>query len=1101
MGPKKEAPRRGSTNTSSADAQYLSTEQSSSSKLPGDRKNLTKHRVVQHGIWSPAGAGTRIIYAANSDAGCSLDGQRKTNQDSFVISVPDPKGKTALFGVFDGHGENGHLVSRNCIAQFPTMYQNALTKRGDPSAAVKSAYIELDQHCNGECDCSQSGTTAVTSYFTLEKEGKVNVQTAWAGDSRAVMGSAQAKGAMTSTDLSDDHKPDRPDEMARIQRAGGIVEPVFDENGDPAGPHRVWYLAQVAPGLAMGRSIGDAVGAMVGVTAEPEIANRTLKPEDALCVIASDGLWEFLSSAQVIQMATQQLRKNPPVTEKSILDCAIYLSDEARKEWLKEDLYVDDITVIVLIIQQMAPTDTSKAKPAAPPASKETGGGKAGKRGAVSGEATTDTKDTEIKKVSKGPESMAVISKAIKDPRHLIFQGMADAARTAVAECMFEQKTTGGESIIKQGETGDVVYVVETGKYDVFLEQAGPEPVLSYSAGDSFGELALMYSSARAATVKCVEAGRIWGLDRVAYKKLVKQSLEEHAGGMGQMIKKVDSLKDLDAQQVNALIHSIQIEQLQPGQALLKNAKTDSLYIVRSGAVELTAQGGEAAALGVGSFFGEGALVGDGAEQRAVTVTATEATDLLRITHEAFVRHVGALQEIKRELFNVKALSKIPDLKALTVAEVRQVAKVMTLQKYSAGAVIAKQGASIANMHIIHSGTVEKSGPSKSTLGEGEIFGDAALFGHASTDVTLTAQTDVLCMVASKENVTRLIGPLGAILEREQEAQARKAEAGAINLRDLTQKKILGIGTFGVVRLVVTANQAVYALKAMRKDHILEMGQTDHLLAECKLLAECDHPFIVRLVRLYEDKHRIYLLQDPMMGGELFSVLRNEKYFPERRCVFYSAMLVLIFEYLHNKNIIYRDLKPENLLFDKDGYLKLVDFGFAKRVEDRTWTVCGTPEYMAPEIILNKGHNKAVDWWTVGIIQFEMLVGFPPFEGNDPLDLYKTIVANQPKYPKKIGPQSQEIISAFLTTSPADRLGSSKAGAEDVKKTAFFKKIVAWQSLATKKIEAPYKPPLKDALDVSNFDEFDDPETGDPPKDVPKGKFDEFAELAASFNK
>ena len=263
MGPKKEAPRRGSTNTSSADAQYLSTEQSSSSKLPGDRKNLTKHRVVQHGIWSPAGAGTRIIYAANSDAGCSLDGQRKTNQDSFVISVPDPKGKTALFGVFDGHGENGHLVSRNCIAQFPTMYQNALTKRGDPSAAVKSAYIELDQHCNGECDCSQSGTTAVTSYFTLEKEGKVNVQTAWAGDSRAVMGSAQAKGAMTSTDLSDDHKPDRPDEMARIQRAGGIVEPVFDENGDPAGPHRVWYLAQVAPGLAMGRSIGDAVGAMV----------------------------------------------------------------------------------------------------------------------------------------------------------------------------------------------------------------------------------------------------------------------------------------------------------------------------------------------------------------------------------------------------------------------------------------------------------------------------------------------------------------------------------------------------------------------------------------------------------------------------------------------------------------------------------------------------------------------------------------------------------------------------------------------------------------------------------------------------------------------
>jgi len=235
------------------------------------------------------------------------------------------------------------------------------------------------------------------------------------------------------------------------------------------------------------------------------------------------------------------------------------------------------------------------------------------------------------------------------------------------------------------------------------------------------------------------------------------------------------------------------------------------------------------------------------------------------------------------------------------------------------------------------------------------------------------------------------------------------------------------------------------------------------------------------------------------MGGELFSVLRNEKYFPERRCVFYASMLVLIFEYLHNKHIIYRDLKPENLLFDRDGYLKLVDFGFAKKVEDRTWTVCGTPEYMAPEIILNKGHNKAVDWWTVGIIIFEMLVGFPPFEGNDPLDLYKTIVANKPKYPKKISKEAQDLISGLLSSNPVERLGSSKAAADDIKKHVFFKKIVSWTSLSSKKIEAPYKPPLKDDMDTSNFDEFDDPEVGDPPKDTPKGAFDAFKKLVASF--
>ena len=464
------------------------------------------------------------------------------------------------------------------------------------------------------------------------------------------------------------------------------------------------------------------------------------------------------------------------------------------------------------------------------------------------------------------------------------------------------------------------------------------------------------------------------------------------------------------------------------------------------------------------------------------------------------MRHVGALQEIKREAFNIKAIQNIKELNALTLAEKRHIAKVMKQKKFPSGTVIVKQGGVITDLHIIHKGTIEKSGPSKTSIGEGDFFGDAALFGHAAAEVTLTAKTEVICMVATKDDVTKRLGPLGAILEREQEAEARKGQAVSIKLADLKQMKILGIGTFGVVRLVQDQKtQTVYALKQMRKDKILEMGQFDHLLAECKLLSECDHPFIVTLIKLFDDKHRIYLLQAPMMGGELFSVLRNEKYFPERRCVFYSAMLVLIFEYLHNKHIIYRDLKPENLLFDKDGYLKLVDFGFAKRVDDRTWTVCGTPEYMAPEIILNKGHNKAVDWWTVGIIIFEMLVGFPPFEGNDPLDLYKTIVANQPKYPKKIGPQAQDMVAQLLTSNPADRLGSSKAAAEDIKKHAFFKKIIAWQSLATKKIDAPYKPPLKDELDVSNFDDFDDPDIGDPVKDVPKGQFDEFSKLAKQF--
>jgi len=281
------------------------------------------------------------------------------------------------------------------------------------------------------------------------------------------------------------------------------------------------------------------------------------------------------------------------------------------------------------------------------------------------------------------------------------------------------------------------------------------------------------------------------------------------------------------------------------------------------------------------------------------------------------------------------------------------------------------------------------------------------------------------------------------------------------------------------------------------------MGQERQVLNECTLLRSCDHPFVVVLHRVFCTPHHVHLLLELTSGGELFDTLRAAGSFEEGTARFYSAIVVSCFRYLHEQRIAYRDLKPENLLLEASGYLRLVDFGFAKRLDagGRTWTVCGTPEYMAPEIILNQGHNKAVDWWTTGIIIFEMLVGFPPFEANDPMELYKAIVQNNIKWPHKVSQTAQGCIAALLRSGPADRLGSGKQGAEGIKKDPFFKKIVAWQSLVTKKIEAPYKPQLKDDLDVSQFDDFDDPDIDDPPQDVKKGMFDEFKRIAAQYEK
>ena len=1176
-----------------------------------------KQRIVQQGTWTPKGVSARLVFGSCSDAGCSMDGSPKTNQDSFISAVPHPFGPTALFAVFDGHGAHGHLVSRQAMAEFGKLLHVQQQRQRDVGASLSAAYLEQDRSVGAAVDCSQSGTTAVTCLLRVDPAtASIVCHTGWAGDSRAVLGCVRPDGQLAALDLTVDHKPDRPDEKARIERSGGRVEAVHDARGAPAGPPRVWYIAQVAPGLAMTRSIGDAVGAMVGVTAEPELSARVLQDEDALLVVASDGVWEFLTSQQVVALVSQLLR-GKPITEEAAAAAAEQLCNHARKLWREEDLYVDDITATVIVIQQAPnpsrpradsgggaagaggpPTmvndgrSAAAAAVAAPPGmtapqqrhsiagangvGSDGGGGGLpygappaplngkrgprmsvtalgphGKRGAVSGESAATIANAkgggsaELVRHKKSSERMELILAAIQDPRHLIFQGMTEEARVLVAECMFMQHASAGQSVIRQGEQGDIVYIVESGRYEVFLEQSGETPVARYQKGDSFGELALMYSCARAATVKCVLPGILWGLDRISYRTIIQKTSDSINSSIMQMLRSVPVLKPLDAQQLSALSQTLQIVTVQPGASLLRGVPIDALYILQTGSLSVSHAGAPPFTVQPGAAIGEDAVAGDRPPTVPVTATAITRCVLARITRDSFSRNVGALQEVKELNFNETALARVAGLAALSIAERRQLARLMSRVRYGPGETIARAGGEIGQFHIVYRGRVlvqqppggggggggvgaspggrhgsynggrvaggggsgsgmAVAGGASAVVQEGEVFGEGALLRNEVAAATYVAgDGGVDCMVVGREAVQRVLGPLTAIIERERAKEARKAHARSVDYGKLKHGRIIGIGTFGVVRLVQDGGSAApFALKSMLKQKVFEMGQAEHVTAECRLLAECDHPFIVQLVRTYETEYHIHLLLELTLGGELFSVLRAAPggCFPERRCQFYGAMIVLAFEYLHDKQIIYRDLKPENLLFDADGYLKIVDFGFAKRVTDRTWTVCGTPEYMAPEIILNKGHDKAVDWWTLGILIYEMLVGFPPFEGADPMALYKTIVANDVRFPTKVAPQPQELVKRLLSSDPAARLGSLKGGADDVKRHGFFKKIV-WHSLLLKKIDAPYKPAIGSDTDASNFESFDDPDKGRPIQrnTFPRATFDEFSRLTASY--
>lgn len=301
-----------------------------------------------------------------------------------------------------------------------------------------------------------------------------------------------------------------------------------------------------------------------------------------------------------------------------------------------------------------------------------------------------------------------------------------------------------------------------------------------------------------------------------------------------------------------------------------------------------------------------------------------------------------------------------------------------------------------------------------------------------------------------------------------------KTEASKWKLSDLEMCETVGTGTFGRVRLVKHKETGKYAaLKILKKQEVLRMKQVDHVMAEASLLQEINHPFIVNMLRGYMDKNRLYILLEYVVGGELFSHLRKAGKFPNDVSKFYCAEVILAFDYLHSKTIIYRDLKPENILLDQDGNIKITDFGFAKRVTERTFTLCGTPEYLAPEIIQSKGHNKAVDWWALGILLYEMLVGYPPFFDDSPMKIYEKILVGKVLFPRWVDSKARDLIKGLLCLDPTKRFGSLPNGAEDIKNHKYFAGV-DWNVVLAKKIPAPIPVRQHKDGDTHYFDKYPD---------------------------
>ncbi|XP_004263046.1 serine/threonine-protein kinase N2 isoform X2 [Orcinus orca] len=304
----------------------------------------------------------------------------------------------------------------------------------------------------------------------------------------------------------------------------------------------------------------------------------------------------------------------------------------------------------------------------------------------------------------------------------------------------------------------------------------------------------------------------------------------------------------------------------------------------------------------------------------------------------------------------------------------------------------------------------------------------------------------------------------------------RSQQMFQFNLQDFRCCAVLGRGHFGKVLLAEYKHtNEMFAIKALKKGDIVARDEVDSLMCEKRIFETVNsvrHPFLVNLFACFQTKEHVCFVMEYAAGGDLMMHIHTDV-FSEPRAVFYAACVVLGLQYLHEHKIVYRDLKLDNLLLDTEGFVKIADFGLCKEgmgFGDRTSTFCGTPEFLAPEVLTETSYTRAVDWWGLGVLIYEMLVGESPFPGDDEEEVFDSIVNDEVRYPRFLSTEAISIMRRLLRRNPERRLGAGEKDAEDVKKHPFFR-LIDWSALMDKKVKPPFVPTIRGREDVSNFDD------------------------------
>ncbi|KAL3822027.1 hypothetical protein ACHAXA_007820 [Cyclostephanos tholiformis] len=692
------------------------------------------------------------------------------------------------------------------------------------------------------------------------------------------------------------------------------------------------------------------------------------------------------------------------------------------------------------------------------------------------------SEDFEIPCYPKSAAAVQFIDESLAD--NFIFASLTREERRLLIDAMKADSVPAGTVIIDQGEVGDYFYVVEAGQISFVVDG---NHVGSCTRGASFGELALLYNCPRAATCFANTDCKLWKVDQRTFRHMLANNNATQQKDVLDVLRKVHFLANLDEATLIKVADALTTVSFHEGDRIINKGDVGEVfYILKEGRVKVHDIGfGDSQyvdqVMGPGDFFGERALLTG--EPRVANVTSETASVTLCLSRETFEKTLGPLQNLIDHAMKKRILMGVPIFAnaLLRPYEMAMLTDLVAEVTFHQGEVLAEAGQPARQiLYIIREGkiTVANNSGVTTTLGAGDYFGDNMVQTDDASisQQTITAVEKTICGVLTKSAIESVIGQISR-LGKPVPAVATKIDL-SIDLLDLVKLRILGVGTFGKVWLASHKKSGKpYALKMLNKREIIGHHQVEGVIREKNIMTSIDHPFVISLISTFQDDKHLYMLLELVQGGELFSVIHTESRdgIPNANSRFYAACILESLAHLHHRHISYRDLKPENILINSLGYCVLVDLGFAKIVMDKTYTLCGTPEYLAPEIILSKGHDKGVDYWAFGVLIYEMLVGRSPFYsyGTDQVSLFKRIVQVKYSFPPGgvVNEIAQDLIQRLIVRRQSNRFGCLARADMDIRDHAWFS-VISTEKLLRMEIPAPWVPQIKDPLDASHFDSY-----------------------------